>query len=260
MKNLCILSSLCLLLTACSHATPPETETYARSALLSPQKQAEPAPTPRLTEPTVPLQPVQTPVVQQPYIQQPVIPQPITAVPVQQSTPQSPSLIQTIVIPQATPTYATPVSVLPTSLPQTNIQALPQTIQQPMAQSIPQQMFQPSFQSTALPQQGIVPAQPTPQQTPSVSSTPKVYPSWARVGSEIIPQSVQSDINSAEKMLFFKRAGQNETVQCAFNDVMCIASYQQQGYVQVQPTTNTATPSYSSGFNQQDSNNNIPRW
>ncbi|MBQ9090225.1 MAG: hypothetical protein IJY58_04170 [Alphaproteobacteria bacterium] len=66
----------------------------------------------------------------------------------------------------------------------------------------------------------------------------QVYPAWA--ASNFTPPVPNK---TTEAVVYFKNPNRNETVQCSAVDIMCIASYQQQGYKQVQSTTTTTTTS-----------------
>ncbi len=202
----------------------------------------------------------------------------------QQNQPQQP-LVQTIVIPQYTPqpamlpygqaSYGIPQQIattgqptLPTigqpydatqqiTIPAQNIIAPSTPVHQPASQAVyMQQPVQTAKQPTpVIPKPKIVQQQPVPKKTGE-----QVFPSWAAADYTAPTTPQQTD-----NVVYFKNPHRNETVQCSVVDVMCIASYQQQGYTQldkkgtavpvvVQPTT---TPAASA---DEWDINSIPRW
>lgn len=144
--------------------------------------------------------------------------------------------------------------------------------QQPMMQQAPVQQTAPQqpslIQTIVIPQTPGMgyPAQQMPQAMHPQKAENAVYPSWATPE----PQE-QVKKPQLENMLYLKRPGQSEIVHCAIIDAMCIASYQQQGYTQVQAATapqfagekdvpsDSDYPSTATSGRWRD-NNNIPRW
>lgn len=187
----------------------------------------------------------------------------------QQATQPTQPLVQTIVIPQYTPQPA----VLPYTQygvqvqPFNNAQQITIPAQSVVAPSTP--VVQPQQLSTAhsttvapvfVPKPTIKKEVALPQKAMSVQQKERVYPSWA--AADFTP--VQS--NSNNDVVYFKNPNRNETVQCAVVDVMCIASYQQQGYTQtvadavVKPVP-ARTKENTSGYPDTEwDDNTIPRW
>ncbi len=170
-------------------------------------------------------------------------------------------LVQTIVIPQYTPTAGVmpygqmPYGVQPVGQPYNNAQQITIPSQQVyMPSAIPENVVNAPTEKIDIPQPKI---KVTP--APAKKAGEQVYPAWA--ASDFKAQT-QSKANS---IVYFKNPHRNETVQCAAIDVMCIASYQQQGYKQVnftQPVPVDPKPSRNkSGYPDTDWDiNSIPRW
>lgn len=153
--------------------------------------------------------------------------------------------------------------MVPQALPQQPV--MQQPLQQPAAQQTTSQ--QPSLiQTIVIPQTPSMgyPMQQMPLQQTQAPLNAGIYPSWAYPVNDPVIQP-----KPVENMLILKRPGQAETVQCAIMDAMCIASYQQQGYIQVQAGPQFAGekevlsesdyPVTDTSGKWRD-NNNIPRW
>lgn len=209
--------------------------------------------------------------------------------------PQQP-LVQTIVIPQYTPqplpytqaSYAVP-PVMPmqvagnlqqgavsTPVPQVPVNvgmsSGSQTVTIPAQQALRGGAQAPIMQNSGSQTQIQIPGAPinvpeTPvkgsdflnAQNGSVISE-DVYPSWAASDFKTPASGVKEG-----GTVYFKNPNRNETVQCESVDVMCIASYQQQGYIrtngfnEVTPVA-PRSPQKSGGYPQTDWDDEIPRW
>ncbi len=185
--------------------------------------------------------------------------------PAPQPQPTQP-LVQTIVIPQYTPTAGVmPYGQMPYGVqPYNNAQQI----------TIPaQQVYMPTDVATpngnrentvSVPESKITIPQPKirNEQAKVVKSTSEqVYPSWAAGDFKAQPKQAKTD-----HIVYFKNPNRNETVQCSSIDVMCIASYQQQGYKQVASPTGIApvaaqSTRNASGYPDSEwDSNSIPRW
>lgn len=191
----------------------------------------------------------------------------------QPAQPQQP-LVQTIVIPQYTPQptvlpYAqTPYGVQQQAVqPFNNAQQITIPAQSIVTPNTP--VVQPqtvtSQNTTMQPTAPVHIPQPKIQSKPVKStvrnkSSEPVYPSWASPDF-----SVQDNVTDSA-VISFRNPNRNETVQCSAEDVMCIASYQQQGYVQVADETAikpvpAQTKRNTSGYPDTEwEDNTIPRW
>lgn len=184
----------------------------------------------------------------------------------QATQPQQP-LVQTIVIPQYTP-QPTVLPYVPTQYnsqaqttqPFNNAQQITIPAQNIVAPNTPvvQPQATPVVETPARISQ--VEMQPSPQSVAQNKATERVYPSWAATHFS------DSDVGMENAVLSFKNPNRNETVQCAAVDVMCIASYQQQGYKQIQnDSIIKPVPAQikrnTSGYPDTDWDDNaIPRW
>ena len=199
----------------------------------------------------------------------PVPTQTVTQTAQQQATQPTQPLVQTIVIPQYTPQPA----VLPYAQygaqvqPFNNAQQITIPAQSVVAPSTP--VVQPQQISTAYSATPASVSVPKPvikkevsvsQKTAAVQQKERVYPSWA--AADFTP----AQSNSNNDVVYFKNPNRNETVQCAAVDVMCIASYQQQGYTQTQGNTAVKpvpvrAEKNTSGYPDTEwDDNTIPRW
>lgn len=161
-------------------------------------------------------------------------------------TPQQP-LVQTIVIPQYTPQ--------PTMYPYAQPAVTPLAYGTPQQITIPQQNAVIGNQKMVheVPKiQNPIMQQPTTKQR-ITTQTEQIYPSWA--SSDYEPPVVQTN---KTQMVSFKNPNRNETVQCDAVDVMCIASYQQQGYIQLPEKAKNTDSGYPK--TDWDNSTNIPRW
>ena len=161
-------------------------------------------------------------------------------------TPQQP-LVQTIVIPQYTPK--------PTMYPYAQPAVTPLAYGTPQQITIPQQNAVIGNQKMVheVPKiQNPIMQQPTTKQR-ITTQTEQIYPSWA--SSDYEPPVVQTN---KTQMVSFKNPNRNETVQCDAVDVMCIASYQQQGYIQLPEKAKNTDSGYPK--TDWDNSTNIPRW
>lgn len=161
-------------------------------------------------------------------------------------TPQQP-LVQTIVIPQYTPQ--------PTMYPYAQPAVTPLAYGTPQQITIPQQNAVIGNQKMVheVPKiQNPIMQQPTTKQL-ITTQTEQIYPSWA--SSDYEPPVVQTN---KMQMVSFKNPNRNETVQCDAVDVMCIASYQQQGYIQLPEKAKNTDSGYPK--TDWDNSTNIPRW
>lgn len=193
-----------------------------------------------------------------------------------QTTPAQPQqpLVQTIVIPQYTPQPTVlPYAQAPYGVQQQTVQpfnnaqqiTIPaQSIVAPNTPVVQPQTATPqnvAMQTTApvqIPQPKIQrkPVKSTAQNKPSE----RVFPSWAS------PDFSAQDNATDNAVISFRNPNRNETVQCSAVDVMCIASYQQQGYVQVSDESAVKpvpaqTKRNTSGYPDTEwEDNTIPRW
>lgn len=172
---------------------------------------------------------------------QPIVNQPVVNAVPQQAPVQpvaQPPLIQTIVIPQTTP--APYPAMMPVMMPQ-------QSFATPYAQQAP------------------ATAQPVTQTDANSVVIPDVYPSWARpIDQEATTSALPSNPDAP---LTFRKPGVAGTVTCNPQDVLCIASYQQQGYVmsqeanvQMAGSKEVRASSDYPGEGRWKQSNNIPRW
>ncbi len=191
-----------------------------------------------------------------------------TVQPVQTAQPTQP-LVQTIVIPQYTPTpgmmpygqvpYGVQTPVQPMGAqPYNNAQQITIPSQQVyMPSAIPENVVQKATGKINIPQPKI--------KTTTTVSTKKsgeqVYPTWA--ASDFKAQSTSTP---KDHTVYFSNPHRNEIVQCSSIDVMCTASYQQQGYKQVNAPTQVAPvvahpqPNKSGYPDTEWDSNSIPRW
>lgn len=253
MKKICLLSISCLMLSGCFGSTD-EYDMYAQNSLRAPVR---PPVENKIEHKTVhktselPQSITQPVAVNTSGVNSPVVPQ---------TSPQQP-LVQTIVIPQYAPTppvypYAQPTAYGTTAMPYGAVQQLTIPAQSAMLGGIPQ------VQNPAPVQQNVVTSIPKPKikkETVTVVSQPKeaVYPSWA--SSDYTPPVT---VTSTDAMVTFKNPHRDETVQCASIDVMCIASYQQQGYKRVSPHKTGLEDEDTQGYpkTKWKADNSIPRW
>lgn len=253
MKKICLLSMSCLLLSGC-FSSADDYEMYAQNNLRAPTR----LPVENKIEhktvrktPSVPQSITQPDMVNTLPVSSPVVAQP---------TPQQP-LVQTIVIPQYAPTppvypYGQPTPYNTTAMPYGSVQQLTVPAQGTMLGGVPQVQ-------NAIPVQNevtsVIPKPKVKKEKVTVVSQPQeaVYPSWA--SSDYVPPVTKT---STDTMVTFKNPHRNETVQCASIDVMCIASYQQQGYERVLQHKTGLENEDTQGYpkTKWKTDNTIPRW
>lgn len=231
MRNWWALSSALLLLTGCYQTVQPETSTYAQSNPLA-APAAAPAPYHSYGQPT--------------------------ALTVPQTAPASyvpPVYTQPAQVPYTAPTYSPQPAQMPYAMPAYNQAPVMPAPQPSLIQTIviPQQDSSSAALGKIAAGAGATSA---PISTPSAHAQNPFYPSWARPINE-------TPASSSENVLFLRRPGQTETVQCSTIDSMCIASYQQQGYQPIQGSVsftgkNQSASSYPA--EKRRDNDDIPRW
>ena len=295
MKNwgyLSVASVAVLALTACVNSNPTP-QIYSSNDLRAPaypsygEVPANPN-VPQVVNQPMNINPVPTAVTvstPQQVVQPVVIPsygtQPVASTQQVQPSYQAQPVQQAIAVQQVQPTQQMMQSSTVPTISQ-SVNGIPQITIPAHSIVAPDTPIQPQVVVNAVPQQ-VVSTTPATYQTHS--TTPKfksvaekakerkiaeeqVYPAWA--ASNFTPP-VPSQ--TTETVVYFKNPNRNETVQCSAVDVMCIASYQQQGYTQVQSTTTTTstsvvpaapviipqhpTPVYQ---NVEWDMNSIPRW
>lgn len=235
MKNFYFLSITCFLLSGCWGSSSDDVM-YAQNHLRAPARSSfQQTPDTYSALPQSITQPTNLPTVN-------------AGVPTTQPavTPQQP-LVQTIVIPQYTPQ--------PTMYPYAQPAVTPLAYGTPQQITIPQQNAVIGNQKMVheVPKiQNPIMQQPTTKQR-ITTQTEQIYPSWA--SSDYEPPVVQTN---KTQMVSFKNPNRNETVQCDAVDVMCIASYQQQGYTQLPEKAKNTDSGYPK--TDWDNSTSIPRW